>query len=276
MAVGEEFLGKTPTGTKFARLVSLVREILPGDIDFNTLEDSLRHLAGTRIDEKLLDDFCWRMAGNTRRLKEYRSVPPWHVQKLPEWVPVQVVSARRQRNTKGAVGALMGFRVLAGTSCPKIVYKWWSQKMARFLSQDFGFTRQRGNEPGRFPYAHPEQLVSLRHYVMIDPAECDKEPGFSKVAFSGSMKEWNKNTLVARFRADRDFYCQMEKSAEELPCHRCPLGYVTCRAATHRKDWVQKPCTHCSRADAWFDPEIAGDKCVECVIADVYKRDNNG
>ena len=34
MAVGEEFLGRAPTGSKFSRLVSLVQELLPGDIDY--------------------------------------------------------------------------------------------------------------------------------------------------------------------------------------------------------------------------------------------------
>ena len=275
MAVREEFLGRTPTGVKFARLVSLVQEILPGQIDYDVLEDSLRHVAGTEIDARLLDDFCWRMAGNTRRLKQFRPVPPWHVQKLPEWVPVQIVSARRARNDRNDMGALMGFKVLAGTPCPRVVHKWWSLKMARYVSTDLGFTRQRGKEPSRFPYSYPEQLVSLRHYVLIDPDECDKEPGFSQLAYSESMKEWNRDTVVARFRADADFHCQMGKSAEELPCDRCPIGFEKCRAGTHRHDWVQKECTHCEKKDAWFDPEIVGNKCVECFVRDVYKRDSS-
>ncbi len=273
-AVGHEFLGKTPVGPAFNRLVELVLEILPGEYNYQTVEDSLRHLAGTFIDQTTLHRTCWRIAGNTKRLRHRKAVPPWHVQRVPEWVPAQVVSCERQRNAKDEIVGMMGFRVLAGTPAPLAVYKAWSLKYCRYLSNDFGFTRPRGRNPTRYPYSDPEQLVNLRLYLLIDPDECDKEPGFSCVAFSETMKDWNLGITRCRQRVMPGFSCRMEASPDELPCRRCPLGYSSCRAGTHKSDWVQKACAYCGREDAWFDPDVlTSDRCVECHNAEIYQRD---
>lgn len=270
-AVGLEFLGKTPTGESFTRLIELMQELLPGEIDFKTLEDSLRHLAGTRIDARLLDAVCWRMAGNTKRLKQRRAVPPWHVQKLPEWVPAQIVSCKRERTARGKMGARFGLRILAGTPAGMTAEKFWTLKFCRYMSQEFGFTRPRGNRQVSFPYAAPEEFVGMRLYVRIMPELCGREPGFDGLGFPPSLSKWNKTTLKCRLRVQDGFRCQMDVTPAELPCHNCPVGFVKCRAATHRHDWVEKPCPECGREAAFFDPEQKSEVCVDCTIRAAYK-----
>lgn len=267
-----ECLNTTPTGDKFDRVVDLVRGVLPGNIDRPTLVDSLRHLAGTFVTEQVLDKVCWRMAGNYKRLKYRKAVPPWHAQRLPEWVPTQIVSCRRERKGK-KIGARLGFRILAGTPAGLTAYKWWSLKFCRYLSTDFMFSkRPRGRRLAKMPYTAPEQLVGLRVNVRVMPKECGREPGFDSVGFPAASKAWNKTQLSCRFRIEPGFRCKLSLLAHQLACHHCPLGYQSCRAATHKTDWVKKDCPECKQ-EAFFDPEIQSDACVDCFIRSVYRGD---
>lgn len=268
-----EFLGTTPANDTFDRLVCLVREILPGNVDYKTLEDSLRHLAGTRLDERELDATAWRMAGNFKRLADRKAVPPWHVQRLPEWVPAQVVSCRRERTGRGKLGAVFGFRLLAGTSCGLTAEKFWTLKFCRVMASDFGFSRSFGTRTQAYPYTAPEQFVGLRAYVRVMPSLCGKEPGFDGLGFPSSLSGWNKTTLKCRFRVQPGFRCAMGMLPTQLPCHNCPVGFLKCRAGTHRQNWVEKACSGCEKEDAFFDPESASDLCVDCTVRATYKGD---
>src|SRR5258708_1107526 len=73
--IENEFVNKTPRGKKFDRLVSLFWECLPGNLDVQKLEDSLRDLAGTLMTRELIRDVCWRMVGNLQRLRRNLAVP---------------------------------------------------------------------------------------------------------------------------------------------------------------------------------------------------------
>lgn len=269
-----EFLDKIPEQKSFERFVSLVQEILPGHVRYDVLEDSLRHVAGVRSTIELLDSVAWRMAGNVERLKQQRVVPVWHIQRTPEWVPTQIISCKRQRSQgkKSDLGAMFGFRALAGTSASLTMYKWWSLRMARYYSREFGYTRARGATPARYPYTHPEQLVGLRVYVLVDPALCEDEPGFEQISFSPTLSKWNKDTISCRFRTMPGFICPLGRGLD-APCHRCPRGFLTCRAGTHRQDWVKRLCPKCEKK-TWFDPESTSDFCVDCFIREVYGRKN--
>src|SRR4051812_13715225 len=57
-----------PAGPLFDRLIQLVWECLPGELDQNVLEDSLRHLAGKHPQAATYLETCWRLAGNLPRL----------------------------------------------------------------------------------------------------------------------------------------------------------------------------------------------------------------
>lgn len=270
-AVELEFLGKVPQGETFTRLVELVQEILPGHVDYKTLEDSLRHLAGTRLDEREIDAAAWRMAGNYKRLAQRRVVPPWHVQTLPEWVPAQVVSCRRERSGKGKLGARLGFRILAGTPAGRTAETFWTLKFCRYMSAELGFSRPTARRRAVFPFTAPEQFVGLRLYVRVMPALCKAEPGFDGLGFPASLAAWNKTTLKCRFRAQPGFACKMRVLHTQLPCQNCPVGFLKCRAGTHRQDWVEKHCPSCERDDAFFDPESSSEECVDCTIKSAYR-----
>lgn len=269
-ALTYEFLDKIPKKETFTRFLELVQEILPGTVHLQTLEDSLRHVAGTTMTAEAIDSVAWRLAGNHKRLLDRKAVPPWHVQKFLEWVPVLIINCRKSRNGRGALGATFGFRILAGTSCGLIAYKWWSQKFCRFVAKDLGFTRARGRRASRFPFTAVEQLVNLRMLIRINPDLCNKEPAFDKVSRAVSMKAWNTETVKCRFRAQPSFECLMEKGPD-FPCQTCPIGFLRCRAATHRHDWVAKRCEHCKKDDAMFDPEIHGDMCIDCTNKESYR-----
>lgn len=273
-AVGLEFLKKTPVGEQFGRLVTLFQEVLPDGIAYQTLEDSLMHLAGTHITERVLDATCWRIAGNVKRLKQRKAVPPWHVQRVPEWVPVQITACKRERTSKGKIGARFQFRVLAGTPAGLLMEKFWSLKFCRYISLDCGFSKYRKSRRTiKFPYTAPEQLVGLRLFARVMPKLSDKEPGFDGIGFTGTTTAHNKLTLGCRFRRLPDFRCQLELTHEELPCHHCPVGFLKCRAATHRQNWVKKECPECGDEEAYFDPEKKAEKCVDCTVKSAYKAE---
>lgn len=268
--LASEFLGRTVAGPGLARIVDLVLEVLSADIDRLTLTDSLRHLAGKPITFDLLDQTCWRIAGNTQRLKQRRTVPPWHGQRLLEWVPAQVVSCRFQRDRRETIGVTLGFRILTGTPCGLTAYKWWSLKMARYASPRFGYARPRGAALPPLAYSQPSQLVGLRTLLLIHPDYCERAPGFERVAFTAALNAWNAVTLKCRARVMPGFTCVAGRTAAQ-PCHACPVGFLKCRAATHRADWVQRPCAGCG-TDAWFDPERADEVCIACAATEIYIR----
>jgi len=270
-AVGVEFLNTTPAADTFKRLVALVMELLPKGIEYKVLEDTLRHLAGMRLDERILDSMCWRVAGNVKRLKQRKVVPPWHIQKLPEWVPVQTTACRRERSSRGKFGARFQFRILAGTPAGLLAEKFWTTKFCRFISENLGFGKHNYNRPTPKSYSVPEQFVGLRLYVCVTPKLSGKEPGFDGIGFPGSCVTWNKVTINCRARTQPGFTCLLKQTAMTLACHTCPIGFLRCRAATHRQDWVKQYCSDCSR-EAYFNPEVQSDVCVDCTSRAAYRN----
>lgn len=267
-AVSFEFGNKTVKGAQFEKLVKLFIEIIPGKLDYHILFDSLRNLIGVRLTQPLIDYTCWRIAGNYKRLKQKRIVPVWNMQRLPEWVNGQIISCKRERNSKNKLGATFGFRILTGTPAGLITYKWWSTRMCRYLSPEFGFSKSRGKREVRFPYSSPEQLVGMRLYMMI--IKGTKEPTFNDIGLPASLRKWNVETVKSRFRVLPGFTCAMELPVSQLPCHGCPVGFMTCRAACHRLDWVEKHCNEC-KSEAYFDTESQSNVCINCTIRAVYK-----
>lgn len=276
-----EFLkpGIVPHGESFIRLVQIVREEV-GEVDWQTLEDSLRFLAGTTLEPGMLKDACWRIMGNIPRFKLRKVVTPWHVQTIREWVPMLVTGCQRMKNSKGKPGAMFTFRVLAGTSCPRIIVKWVSWPMCKMLARGAGFhTRFTQKEALRYPFTDARQLVGLRMYGLVDPDESDRDPGFvfpfeadeqrpgytqlHRCVFPAGVRDYNKEQIRHTFRVDAGYVCP-KGFTTALPCHLCKFGFETCRAAKHRKDWIRQPCPECKRPDAFFDPESTGAVCVEC------------
>jgi hypothetical protein len=257
-AVGDEFENKTPRGASFDRLVDLVWERLPGNLNPQKIEDSLRDLAGTFLTKELIYKTCWRMVGNVQRLRRNFSVPSWNGQKIVEWVPLQVVSTCYMKQGYRP-GVLLGCQVMAGTPCSLMLFRWWSVTQCAFFAKDFGFSAPWG----RYPFAVPEQLVSLRFYGRIVPRLCTPDPQFDKPGFPASLFKHNRKVIKRRFRVDPGYKCPIGLPSD-FPCHHCPKGYKSCPAAVHREDWVKKACPGCNREDAPFDPGFPSNLCVDC------------
>jgi hypothetical protein len=122
----------------------------------------------------------------------------------------------------------------------------------------------------KYPYSHPAQFVGLRLWVLIDPELSRREPVFSKVAWPTSVSAWNKEQIKARFRIDPGYECPKGYPAV-FECHKCPHGFKTCRAGTHREEWTEGPCPECGKEDAYFDPEISDDICIDCYVTKAFK-----
>jgi hypothetical protein len=272
-------LGETPTAEVFDGLVSLVQSLLPSHdgklVDREALDRSLRYLAGTRLTDELLRDACWRIAGNLPLLHHRQAVPPWHVQPSQEWVPACVLSCKRELSPSGRRGAVFGLRLTGGRPCPRVVYRWWSLPQCRFYARHFRFSRPAAPtavHPARFPYAAPEQFVSLQLYVLIDPDLCSaREPGFRLVAWPRWLDDWNREVLRARFRLDAAHKCP-RGYPRTVACQRCPAAVSECRAATHTKPWQARACPVCRRDPAWFDPGLSESQCVDCQRTHAWRK----
>lgn len=265
--LGFEYGVKPASGDDFDRLVHVVHDFLPGDLDYPTVYESCRHLAGVRLHPAAARLFAHRVAGNLPLLKRHRPVLPWSVPEDKEWVPLQVVSCKRRRNSRGRLGGDFRLLALAGRPAGLYFVKWWSFRYCRYIAPELKFSRpvsRRARSPARYPFSALEQLVTLRFYGLIDPAECGPgEPGFQKVGTPPSLAAWNRGQIRRRFRIDDGYECPDDRP-RSFPCHNCPRGYSSCPAGTHARDYVQGFCKVCQDDAALFDPDWPPGVCVFC------------
>lgn len=269
-----EHQGRIRTGPGFEKLVDHIRLILPKSIQREIIHDSVRHLAGERLTKEKLSEICWRLTGNQPRLSRRRAVPPWTRQPFLEWVPAQIIAARRERNRKNDLGYMFQFQVLAGLCCPWTIYKWWSLRTCHYLSRNFGFERPKSDRAKRAAvsvFHAPEEFVTLRLRLLIDPELCGEEPGFREVDFPPSLADWNREQHHHRARVEPGYECP-KGYPQAQPCYLCPIGWKECRAATHRSTYLVGPCDTCSEPEAPFDPDDPADECVNCVRARVNRE----
>jgi hypothetical protein len=265
------FLNERPAGERWDRLVDVVLEVLPEGVTRPVLEDSLRHLAGRPLTEEVIRAEAWRVAGNVPRMRHRRAVPPWHVQRIPEWVPLQITACRRVRDYRGRLAAAFSARVLAGTPAGLMVLKTWTLKLCRFYATDFGFGRPGTPTADRFPYQAPEQLVNFRLFGLISPVLSEDGPVFDSIGFLAPQRAWNKALIKMRQRVVVE-QCPAG-FPPDLACHKCPVGYQRCTMATHRETWVRGRCPKCNDDNAVFDPELKLPHCIDCEVRSVYKGD---
>jgi hypothetical protein len=239
--------------------------------NFGTIERSLAHCAGVRLTKELLYDTAWRMAGNIPRLRHNKPVPPWHGQSLDEWIALHVVSCRRIRQYD-SLGAEFGMRVVGGTSAPRLLFKFWSLKYCRIMSRDFGFSRVRPwrDDPGRYVYEDPEQLVGLRLYGLVDKDESGVEPVITAPAWPPVIRAHNREVIKLRARIDPGYTCP-KGLPPHFKCQNCPVGFRCCPAGTHKLNWEARFCRQCKHEQALFDPELNSEVCVDCHNLNTYK-----
>jgi hypothetical protein len=276
------FEGKLIVGETFGELIDTLHYFLPAGIQAERIEESVQYLVGQTPTEQQIKELTHRLVSNACHLQANRPVLPWTFQHKPEWVPVQVVSVKRQRNNSKKYGGLFTLRILAGSSCPLVMRKWWSLRYCSYISSYFGFSRRPGRavtaKPARYPFLVMEQFVNLRFYVLVEPKLCTASgPMFGmNLAVTGALLTWNKKLIKSRFRIDPGYTCPKDY-ANTFPCYKCPSGYnTTCPLATHARDYELKPCAVCKNDKAPFDPDVSLDTCVNCYLAKVKEIPKNG
>lgn len=246
--------GTVPEGKTFGHFVLNILDCLPLSVDYEALFNSVRHLAGKPIDKEEIFNNAWRIAGNLHHLRNSVAVPPWVHQAVDEWVPVQITETKPYRRKDKARGFLYAFRVMAGTSCPRTVIKFWSIKFCRFIAQEMGFSAPWN----QFPFTDGHEFVSMRMHALIDADRSNEEPFFEKTNHPPSCVAWNKTILKARMRIDPP--CP---NGYTFPCFKCHIGYTDCLAGCHPMTYVKRFCVECELED-FFDPAKNDSKCVNC------------
>jgi len=269
-----EYLGQQLTGGVFRAFIKDFNRLLPGKTREQVMRESLLHLAGVVLTPDILHETAWLLAGNIARIKAWHPATPWSRQVDFEYVPVQIVRARRVFEGHKH-GAEFSFQVLAGTSAGCVLTKVWSQRLCGALARRVGFSNQRGG----FPYMDVLQFVNLRLYVLIDPAKSAKAPDFEEVWQEANGKTikpvscFNYNRRYLRMRAGHEFACPKKFDRELSPCHLCPIGQEECLLAVHDFSYVKKACPGCSRV-SWFDPAVPNRQvCVDCYHKSLGKRE---
>jgi len=234
------------------------------NIQFDTAYESVRYLSGRELTVTEADQLAWRLAGNSTRLRQGISVPPWSIQRTQEWVPLMVERLVKGRNSRNAMGYMGEFRVLAGTPAGMLIRHFWKHTAIGAVAMRVGFTR-RG---GKYPFLNSAAMVGLRMLGHLEPTRSRDAPGFFEVACSPSMVAWNrKNVLKLRLRVDRT-RCPREYTHA---CWNCAVGYEECVAGTHRLNYQVGACEGCGMERAAFDPEDPGEFCVACSAANRMK-----
>jgi hypothetical protein len=276
--VGSEFHGYSFEADAFHEFVSAVANLLPPSISYEVVERSILHLAGVEITNEVLDEMCWRLAGNLDRLRHGMAVPPWSRQPDKEWVPMQIASVvktvltSRSKTTGADVrrrGAWFQYMILGGSSAGRVIQKQHTYEFCHYIKEVMGFSKYDRKRYTRvitntitYPFADVTELCRLRLFGLIDPAKCKDGPDFSEIANSTSFVQWNRE--IFRKRQRLKFACPMDYPLDAVPCFRCEIGADRCKAACHPTTYVRKPCDICKK-EGWFDPSGTFTSCVDCL-----------
>lgn len=228
------YLGSRPEGDDFVTLVNALADYLK--VTDSVILESIRTVAGQRMTQQLALKTAWRLAGNVKRLRAGRFVPPWVHQYEPEVVPVQAISCEFQRTKRQRPMFVFQLRVMAGTPAPMLLSAWWSRSFCYILARRIGYTSRRGS----FPFSDPRELVNMRLLVLLDPSKTrDGRPGFCEVRCSAGLKRWNRSIIEKRFRRQGHNHWPCPYGFDHY-CYQCPIGYVDCEAATHRLTTIKE------------------------------------
>lgn len=253
---------ETLQGESLTHFVTQLRRLLPEGIESDTLFESVRYLAGQELMPQELLKLCWRLAGNVEWLRAGGTVPPWTSQRDAEWVPLEILGARLDRDRYDKIGYSYTFRVLAGKSCPMRITAFWQRPLIKHVARHIGFSAPWG----KLPFHSGEELVGLRLLGYVEPERSREQPGFYDLHFPASFVSRNrKDVLRQRLKITP---CP---NAWTHPCRRCAVGYMTCIGAVHRETYQQKFCNICGEI-TYFDPEQPSDRCIECHRKERLKR----
>jgi hypothetical protein len=242
--------------TDLELLATDITELMPPRVPYITILESVRPSLGSAYTAEGLREFSWRLAASVERLRSGQPLAPWRAPGVREWAPLHILRVEATKSNQGDSRYQLRLRALAGTACPLVFEKRFSGKWLGRLSRFVGFTRGRGVRPFHSPY----QYTSLRLFALLDPKLSKFDtPNFFEVRCPGSLLQHNIDVLSWRMRT-RGFNCPHEFTHE---CHQCAIGYLSCKAATHREDYIQGVCMTCGHS-SWFDPEASTTECIPC------------
>lgn len=275
------------TGDGFMSFVNAVHQEI-GFTDLGAVCNSLRSVAGQILNDRLIEELSWRLAGNLHRLKAGRVVPPWTTQNEKEWVTIQVCQVLRRfkryraktqeqvmrADSKGMVhryGGMVRFDVITGLAAGRRFERFWSEDFCDVAKTSFGFDRFNREKFSRnvssrptWPMLDLSEFFRLRAQVLVEPDLClPGNVGFNEIKGTSSTKKWCREIMKKRLRDG--FECP-QNYAEDFPCHACPFGLDACRAACHQTTFEIGHCDRCDRNQRYFDPEISVEYCVDCAI----------
>lgn len=263
----DSFVSETLEGSRLDELAHALRGVLPSGATYDAIFESIRYLAGYRLEPLEAYRLAWRFAGNVPTLRVGKAVMPWSVQQQDEWVPLEVTRAILTKDYRGRPGYDFVFRVLAGSPCPLKIRMFWRAAATRFVSRQVGFSAPWG----KYPFTRATQIVGLRLLGKIEAVLSKGRPAFHEIACPQSMINWNRsNVLKLRLRVD-GAQCPNRWAH---PCHRCAVGYDRCSVATHYRTYQKGFCSGCNQADRLFDSEDPSSHCIDCARKQRMRRIN--
>lgn len=246
-----------------AQLIDTTRRVLGKGILASVVETSVSSSVGDILSRDVIYEIAWRLAGNRYRLLRRRPATPWTRQRHPEWVPAQVVSAKRQRNY-GKTGHEFVFRIIAGTAAGWCSRVFWGDRFVQRLSRLIGFKplpRGKARKPATLLFRHPVEIVNLRMLVLLDPElSQDGDPGFRFAKEGGALNRFNVMRL--NFRERNGFECA-RGYAKNVSCYKCSAGIESCAAAVRPRDMVMRHCASCKQ-EAISDLDVSLSLCINC------------
>jgi len=259
-------IGGPLSGSDLGEFAMVICNTLPGDIRVEPIEDSIICIAGEDITAEVISDLAWRLAGNLHTLRKGQGITPWTNQPKYEWAPMQCVEALPRRTRNHKLSAKVTFRVLAGSACPELITKHWTQRFMRYVSTNVGFSKPWGD----YAFKDIHEFVGLRMYGLLSPDLSIGGPDFDKVKVTPSLHQYNRDIMKKRGRKD-GFECPAKYTH---PCFNCSVGYDQCSAATHPRTYSREFCQSCKK-DAWMDPRcVHAGVCVDCMnVKSLSKKD---
>lgn len=264
-------LKTTPEGEQFEDMVDAFCEHMPSSVLRETVYDSVQDLAGERLTTLKLWSTAYRLAANLPRLRRNTPVPTWTMQRDIEWVPAQVISAKRGRSKGRArkLGTHFKFQILAGTACPNYTSAFWTDSFVWALVREpVGFSKRnrvpKSGAPLERSFQSPNELVNMRLMLLLEPEHSDSvQPGFEKIDITPSLLKHNHDLMDKRDRIKPGYRCP-QGFGPDVACHRCYAGYTTCPAGTHPTDYTFDYCSECGQGNVAFDKTLSKHCCLHC------------
>ena len=267
-----KYAGHIVKGDVYHCLIDCFHQMLPHNVNRETVEKSLKALLGKTWDKTLAFNTAWRLSANLNKLLAGTPVPAFMGQFEAEWMPAQIVGVADE-HIHGKFKHKFQFLVLAGSLAGIKIYQSWSVNKMFYLASyrtdknlGFGFGKPRmnkkGEQLGSLLFYVAEQYFGLRCYLLI---EGDKlfQPVIREIAFSSSTFAYNRKLLTKRDRTKTDCKLKLPQNPE---CYSCPFGVDKCPVAVRPLTLSLITCPSCN-AKGYTNPadfDYPG-LCIKCV-----------